>query len=209
MMEMLGVLGIIGVLSIGTIAGFTKAMHRSRLNKQAEQISQIIAGAMQYEEGLITNNKVSGAKKVTSTFYSLNIIPKEMQRPNDTTYFYDALNNQGYIYQITPSQYYVLMIDIKNKSFEQCKSLLQVAKVYHSFVPRVAVYKNNSATTAVKYGDRLCTAARESAGSCLQDMSVVQMEKTCSQCRVSDNKECSLAIYLGSAVSGNTYFDNK
>ena len=39
MIEMLGVLAIIGVLSVGGIAGYSKAMHRYRLNKTIEQIT--------------------------------------------------------------------------------------------------------------------------------------------------------------------------
>ena len=36
MVEMLGVLAIIGVLSVGAIAGYSKAMFKYKLNKQAE-----------------------------------------------------------------------------------------------------------------------------------------------------------------------------
>jgi len=43
MIEMLGVLAIIGVLSVGGIAGYSKAMHRYRINKTIEQIT-LIAG---------------------------------------------------------------------------------------------------------------------------------------------------------------------
>ncbi len=34
MVEMLGVLAIIGVLSVGTIAGYSKAMMKYKLNRQ-------------------------------------------------------------------------------------------------------------------------------------------------------------------------------
>jgi len=43
MIEMLGVLAIIGVLSVGGIAGYSKAMHKYRINKTIEQIT-LIAG---------------------------------------------------------------------------------------------------------------------------------------------------------------------
>ena len=43
MIEMLGVLAIIGVLSVGGIAGYSKAMHRYRVNKAIEQITLIAA----------------------------------------------------------------------------------------------------------------------------------------------------------------------
>ena len=43
MIEMLGVLAIIGVLSVGGIAGYSKAMHKYRVNKAIEQIT-LMAG---------------------------------------------------------------------------------------------------------------------------------------------------------------------
>ena len=42
MVEMLGVLAIIGVLSVGAIAGYSKAMMKYKLNKQAEQLTTVI-----------------------------------------------------------------------------------------------------------------------------------------------------------------------
>ena len=41
MIEMLGVLAIIGVLSVGGIAGYSKAMTKYRINKTADQVSQL------------------------------------------------------------------------------------------------------------------------------------------------------------------------
>ena len=43
MIEMLGVLAIVGVLSVGGIAGYSKAMTKFKINKTAEQVSQIVA----------------------------------------------------------------------------------------------------------------------------------------------------------------------
>ena len=42
MVEMLGVLAIIGVLSVGAISGYSKAMMKYKLNKQLEQMNQLI-----------------------------------------------------------------------------------------------------------------------------------------------------------------------
>jgi Tfp pilus assembly protein PilE len=42
MVEMLGVLAIIGVLSVGGIAGYSKAMHKHKLNKTFDIISTVI-----------------------------------------------------------------------------------------------------------------------------------------------------------------------
>ena len=43
MIEMLGVIAIIGVLTVGSIAGYSKAMEKWRINKTANQISYIVA----------------------------------------------------------------------------------------------------------------------------------------------------------------------
>ena len=42
MIEMLGVLAIIGVLSVGGIAGYSKAMMQYKINKTADQVTQIV-----------------------------------------------------------------------------------------------------------------------------------------------------------------------
>jgi len=42
MIEMLGVLAIIGVLSVGGIAGYSKAMMQYKINKTADQVSQVV-----------------------------------------------------------------------------------------------------------------------------------------------------------------------
>ena len=42
MIEMLGVLAIIGVLSVGGIAGYSKAMMKFKINKTAQQITEIV-----------------------------------------------------------------------------------------------------------------------------------------------------------------------
>ena len=42
MIEMLGVLAIIGVLSVGGIAGYSKAMTQYKINKTADQVTQIV-----------------------------------------------------------------------------------------------------------------------------------------------------------------------
>ena len=41
MIEMLGVLAVIGVLSVGGIAGYSKAMHKYRVNKTIDQITHL------------------------------------------------------------------------------------------------------------------------------------------------------------------------
>ena len=50
MVEKLGVLAIIGVLSVGAIAGYSKAMMKYKLNKQAEEFSFLLNEAIKTKE---------------------------------------------------------------------------------------------------------------------------------------------------------------
>ncbi len=55
MIEMLGVLAIIGVLSVGGIAGYSKAMHKYRVNKTIEQITLIAGNIRSFFKGDYTD----------------------------------------------------------------------------------------------------------------------------------------------------------
>ena len=55
MIEMLGVLAIIGVLSVGGIMGYSKAMHRYRVNKTIEIMSKVF-----HNFDVITSTKIVG-----------------------------------------------------------------------------------------------------------------------------------------------------
>ena len=95
MVEMLGVLAIIGVLSVGAIAGYSKAMFKYKLNKQAEQLNQVINSVIKYVRVM---DSYKSAQNLTPLFVKLGEIPQEMIKPNIQNYFYDIFNNQIYIY---------------------------------------------------------------------------------------------------------------
>ena len=52
MVEMLGVLAIIGVLSVGAISGYSKAMFKYKLNRQAESFNILLNNAIQIKPDL-------------------------------------------------------------------------------------------------------------------------------------------------------------
>ena len=72
MIEMLGVLAIIGVLSIGGIAGYSKAMSKYRVNKTADQISQ-----------LAQNIRVLYSSQKNYSGLNYNVIKKAHLAPDD------------------------------------------------------------------------------------------------------------------------------
>ncbi len=204
MIEMLGVLAIIGVLSIGGIAGYSKAIYKHKLNKQAEQYSHIIAGAMDLELGLMNNNIITN--NPTSIFFVTGIIPKEMQKNNDTNFFYDAFDNSGRIYIGEVSHHYYIATGMTNKPFEQCKNIIEVAKAYHEFVHNVRTWKQGIGLSQEYYGDKYCNTTRENNKQCLKDMTPVLIETICSRCKSNDMEQgCTVEITLGSAIKNNTY----
>ncbi len=81
MVEMLGVLAIIGVLSVGGIAGYSKAMHKYKVNKFSDQMTHIIAniqasfGVQGTTDGLNNEN----IKK-------MGLVPSEMYKTKDSDY---------------------------------------------------------------------------------------------------------------------------
>lgn len=202
MIEMLGVLAIIGVLSIGGIAGFSKAMYNYKLTKQAEQYSLIISAVWEKEEGLITNSTSGAGSIITSTFYSIGLIPKEMKK-NNNSYFYDIFDNKGFILHGNTSHYYLMRIEIKNKPFEQCKNILEVIKAYHDFIAAIQISKASSGNNYnTHYGDSFCTGTKK----CINDMNPSQMNEFCSLCNANDSDVCYLSIYLSSIIKNNTAF---
>ena len=76
MVEMLGVLAIIGVLSVDAISGYSKAMLKYNLNKQAEQINQLIN--ITYTYGYQINVTDTQNSSFIPYFEKLNVIPDGM-----------------------------------------------------------------------------------------------------------------------------------
>ena len=81
MVEMLGVLAIIGVLSVGAIAGYSKAMMKYKLNKQAEQIGSIL-DYVNIHLDEFKRSKTNISANMIPLLTKLNVIPQEMIRKN-------------------------------------------------------------------------------------------------------------------------------
>ena len=72
MVEMLGVLAIIGVLSVGAISGYSKAMMKYRLNKQAEAFNMLLANTIQLSGQLQSSDTMTYYHDM---LYKLNLLP--------------------------------------------------------------------------------------------------------------------------------------
>ena len=95
MVEMLGVLAIIGVLSVGAISGYSKAMLKYNLNKQAEQINQLIN--ITYTYGSQINVTDTQNSSFIPYFEKLNLIPDGMKATQNS--LTDALKTNIAVFQ--------------------------------------------------------------------------------------------------------------
>ena len=102
MVEMLGVLAIIGVLSVGAIAGYSKAMMKYKLNKQAEQLNTVINAVARNIHGFDNLKGSDDANQfITSYFIKMGEFPKEMIISGDNDRIYDIWKNKYFI-ALTP-----------------------------------------------------------------------------------------------------------
>ncbi len=178
MVEMLGVLAIIGVLSVGAISGYSKAMMKYRLNKQAEQINQIVNAVSQYHDQIKSDTPIS----LVPIFKKINLIPVEMIK-DDSYNIYDIFGNK---IRITSYNYHGLYvanlsynIDLTNlNNMEVCRNIINTIKensqsIY--YLESIADWDTENAKQKILYGDAYCNKYR----GCLNSVSVNDMDNIC------------------------------
>ena len=129
MVEMLGVLAIIGVLSVGAIAGYSKAMFKYKLNKQREQISQIMMSLIKYRS-IFTS--VNHGESIVPILIKLNALPKEMIKSTGSTSLYDNLSSSISIVRTNDDDvyFYYNMSSIADNNHTICRNILETFKEY-------------------------------------------------------------------------------
>ena len=191
MVEMLGVLAIIGILSVGAIAGYSKAMMKYRLNKQAEQISWLLNILDRYKSQWVFDEQTD----LVPYYIKLGEIPKEMIKDDTIAddgrqHIYDALgndivmrtnlNNETAAFDTVALQYYV-----NNGSFDVCQNIWNAAREFHEQIYYAGAGKGTGDTTSYTeayYGDRHCTPQEK----CLKDISMDNIYEECRYCTDSD-----------------------
>ena len=180
MVEMLGVLAIIGVLSVGAIAGYSKAMMKYKLNKQAEQISWLLNVMYRHR---LSFGRGPQAMSLTPYFIKLGEIPQEMIK-DGSGYLYDrfgakiALQTndcENNICQSIILRYHTS----SSENFAVCQNLLTVAKEFHNDIHSTGVYKNTNDTDNYGnsyYGDKKCT------NNCIRNITQEQIYNQCKYC---------------------------
>ena len=185
MVEMLGVLAIIGVLSVGAIAGYGKAMFKYKLNKQTEQLNQLINAVTQYFPQL--HSKIS--IDLVPIFKKLNIIPKEMIKDNNSVLIYDIFNNAiaistGTRNDVGNDTKYALLnyyLDFNNSnSIDVCRNTIIIMKENHENLWLAETWSTTSGSQNIQYaGDKFCTGAHQEHKDCLKYLDLEMADKIC------------------------------
>jgi len=185
MVEMLGVLAIIGVLSVGGIAGYSNAMLKYKLNKQAEQINQVINAVIRFTERAPHEAKsITTAQNYTTHLVKLGEIPDEMIKRDNDSYIYDVFNI-AFNFVVYPIEKHQTLLhiypDLTKKSqqnVEICKNILYLLKAHADTIESIGFVSNyqlDGAKSNAFYGDKKCTKNN----ICLRTMTVKQITDAC------------------------------
>lgn len=174
MVEMLGVLAIIGVLSVGAIAGYSKAMLKYRLNKQAEQLNTVFNAVARYHSSFsnITTQNID----LVSYFIKMGEIPTEMIKDG---YLYDIFKTPIIIrtgYTSIPTIVVELRPELRIKSeknLEICRNIFVTARENSDNIYYTRVFPNTSFNQF--FGDNDCNTSNK----CLRTLSLDDIYTAC------------------------------
>ena len=197
MVEMLGVLAIIGVLSVGAIAGYSKAMMKYKLNKQAEQISFLLSSLFPYGQSL-GRGEVGASVNLVPIIGKLHMVSEDMLYQNGTK-IKDALGTSIEINSVKEQpanssafEYYAMsfIFDDSPYDFESCLNLWNIIKGFSGNIWHAGMYKIQGGEDDVSqvHGDYTCTNNRK----CLRDLQVSDIYTMCKFCEQTDY--CRLTI---------------
>ena len=182
MVEMLGVLAIIGVLSVGAIAGYSKVMMKYKLNKQAEQINQVVNALSQYHMQVHSETTIS----LVPIFKTLNLIPVEMIK-DDSNIIYDIFGNDLMLrsnhYTDAYGSFYSTTIrygiNVTNQNnIEICRNIINTIKensqsIY--YLETIADWGAENGKHKTLFGDAYCSGVDK----CLNSVSVNDIDNIC------------------------------
>ena len=196
MVEMLGVLAIIGVLSVGAISGYSKAMMKYKLNKQAEQINQIVNAISQYHMQIHSETTIS----LVPIFKTLNLIPIEMIKDNSNT-IYDIFGNDLMLhsnhYTDAYGSFYSTTIrygiNVTNQNnIEICRNIINTIKensqsIY--YLETIADWSTENAKHKTLFGDAYCAGGNK----CLNSATINDIDNICRG--YEKNKDASMIVW--------------
>ncbi len=188
MVEMLGVLAIIGVLSVGAISGYSKAMMKYKLNKQAEQLNTLFSIMGIYK----SQWKFSQTTYLKDYYVKIGLIPEEMNK-DATSYLYDIFNNKILLrnngaptYEQTVMQIYLTNSFADN--FAICQNIINIAQSHndslYAFMVAYTDNDNMEGESGIIYGNDSCQYNRK----CIKDIKLNDINNYCQLCN--DKASC-------------------
>ena len=190
MVEMLGVLAIIGVLSVGAIAGYSKAMMKYKLNKQAEQLNTVF-NAVDRNLHSFNNVKVEAGhgQSITSYFIKMGEIPTEMIKSTSSRYIYDVFNTgiridkEYFVYSdrtvtVYAAYMYPALSTQSADNLAICQNIVTVAKEHADSLFSLQTYSANDSgnVRAFYYGDKDCNA-----DNCIRNLTLNKIYELCTK----------------------------
>lgn len=184
MVEMLGVLAIIGVLSVGAMSGYSKAMLKYKLNKQAEAMYLLVNNAMQLRPPMPDE----GNAHYSELLSKLNLLPDGIRLSSDVMYMKDMFNNSIWFYAQYPKSYALgYRFDTGGGRKEICHNLVNVYKAYADELHAITTDwhytsedtgEEGSANFGHYYGNGYCTAGRQ----CINNITLNDIDTLCNHC---------------------------
>jgi len=185
MVEMLGVLAIIGVLSVGGIAGYSKAMEKYKLNKQATQLTHLANVMHIYKNQWEILGQNSEFVNLIPYYKSMGEIDDEMIK-DESEYIYDSfgskikMSTNGCIAP-NPCTGTVLHLYVaEDTSFSVCQNFFQIGKEFDEQLSYMGAYKSvdGQGSGYRFYGSKRCN----SQVTCIKDTTLIDMEQACRFC---------------------------
>ena len=187
MVEMLGVLAIIGVLSVGAISGYSKAMTKYKLNKQAEAFNLLLANAIQLSRQM-PKAQVS-QEFYNDLLYKVNLLPDGIRYDETQNVFIDVFGNRISFFGSDGSYGYnwdlYFTLDNTSATFDQCLNLVNIAKNFSSELNRLLREDVGSGGYAGQqlWGDADCLPG----AVCLKDLTLDNIYNICAPNKNDDN----------------------
>ncbi len=206
MVEMLGVLAIIGVLSVGAISGYSKAMFKYKLNKQAESFSMLLNEAIMLLPDLERHygKNVTTRNNLNDFFYKANLLPDGMTYNAADNRIYDIFKNKILLHYTmsthgdgsTSTDYYMAIETnhaggtISGQNNEICRNIFLVAKENAQNILSIEM----RSTRTDGYSTVILRGGRHPTSNSLSKASIKQINDTCSSCNAEKGCEIFLVI---------------
>ena len=192
MVEMLGVLAIIGVLSVGSIAGYTNAMKKYKLNQHAQAINLLLNNLLQAKDTL------PKPEAGTTLYYGdmlekLKLLPDGIVRLSNS-----SLRDKYFKISVTPYHNRVSGQDFGGLGFSFSNQVNYMVDICRNVVWAA---KENAANlwlletgieggyTGYTYGNSYCN---DQGKKCLSKINLNDIDELCKVCE--NDKPCSLYV---------------